>query len=590
MTNADGRSGDGDGGLENLLFEYPEGSIAEHVPDSLDSINDPNDADVQIEIPHNIKRKVLPLPNLSEIEVVRHFTRLSRMNFGIDVGSYPLGSCTMKYNPKVNEEIARLETFANLHPNSPEDSQQGSLRLMYELEQYLKVLTGMDDFSLQAAAGSQSELMGVMMAKAFYKDKEKEKEQDQGKQRTRIIIPDSAHGTNPATASMCKFEIVSIPTDSHGNINLGKFKESLNSDVALVMLTNPNTLGLFEEDILQISELAHSNGTLMYCDGANMNAFLGITRPRDQGFDMIHLNLHKTFSTPHGGGGPGAGVLGVRSFLADYLPVPRVRVRKSRLRHIPDQKNNSEGNNYNDCEYYYFLDFTKRKSIGKVRCFYGNFGMLLRAYSYIRAYGSNIRRVSENAVLNANYLASLLKDVYEFPYERRCAHEFVLSSRKFGQKSALNIAKRLLDYGVHPPTIYFPLIVPEALMIEPTETESKESLDSFASALRNIARELRENPDLVTSAPHISPVRRLDEVLAARKPNLRWSPSSTSSYLLPKPTGRFVSSSIRPSDDSGSSSGSNSVSNSIHSGNSSRTSNSNSSTDHDVTARDNHTC
>jgi glycine dehydrogenase subunit 2 len=332
---------------------------------------------------------------------------------------------------------------------------------------------------------------------------------------------------------MCKFEIVSIPTDSHGNIDLGKFKDLLNSDVALVMLTNPNTLGLFEQDILQISELAHTNDTLMYCDGANMNAFLGITRPRDQGFDMIHLNLHKTFSTPHGGGGPGAGVLGVKSFLADYLPVPRVRVRKSPLKqslNIPDRKQNSgTDNNHNDYDNYYFLDFTERKSIGKVRCFYGNFGMLLRAYSYIRAYGSNIRRVSENAVLNANYLLSLLKDVYELPYDRRCAHEFVLSSRKFGQRSALNIAKRLLDYGVHPPTIYFPLIVPEALMIEPTETESRESLEAFASALLNIAKELRENPALVSSAPHNTPVGRLDEVLAARKPNLRWSPTPASS-------------------------------------------------------------
>lgn len=525
--------------MEKLLFEYPEGCIAEHVPYSfLDSSSiGPNDADVQIEIPDNIKRKILPIPNLSEIDVVRHFTKLSRMNFGIDVGSYPLGSCTMKYNPKVNEDIARLESFANLHPSSPEYSQQGSLRLMYELEQYLKVLTGMDDFSLQAAAGSQSELMGAMIAKAFYKEKEKEKENNEGKskKRTKIIIPDSAHGTNPATAAMCKFEIVSIPTDSHGNIDLAKFKDLLNSDVALVMLTNPNTLGLFEQDILQISELAHTNGTLMYCDGANMNAFLGITRPRDQGFDMIHLNLHKTFSTPHGGGGPGAGVLGVKSFLADYLPVPRVRVRKSPLKqslNLFDQKQNSgSDNNHNDHDYdnYYFFDFTERKSIGKVRCFYGNFGMLLRAYSYIRAYGSNIRRVSENAVLNANYLLSLLKDVYELPYDRRCAHEFVLSSRKFGQRSALNIAKRLLDYDVHPPTIYFPLIVPEALMIEPTETESRESLEAFASALLNIAKELRENPDLISSAPHNTPVGRLDEVLAARKPNLRWSPTPASS-------------------------------------------------------------
>jgi glycine dehydrogenase subunit 2 len=541
----------GGGDMEKLLFEYPDGSIAEHVPDpsSLDSpILGANEADIH-EIPDNIKRKILPFPNLSEIDVVRHFTKLSRMNFGIDVGSYPLGSCTMKYNPKVNEDIARLEAFANLHPNSPQDSQQGSLRLMYELEQYLKVLTGMDDFSLQAAAGSQSELIGTMMAKAFYK----EKQENEGKMRTKIIIPDSAHGTNPATAAMCGFEIVSIPTDSHGNIDLGKFKDSLNSEVALVMLTNPNTLGLFEQDILQISELAHSNGTLMYCDGANMNAFLGITRPRDQGFDMIHLNLHKTFSTPHGGGGPGAGVLGVKSFLADYLPVPRVRVTKSRLKQsqqTADRKNNSgSDNNHNDHHdnNYYFLDFTKRKSIGRVRCFYANFGMLLRAYSYIRAYGSNIRRVSENAVLNANYLLSLLKDVYELPYDRRCAHEFVLSSRGFGQRSALNIAKRLLDYGVHPPTIYFPLIVPEALMIEPTETESKESLDSFAFALLNIAKELREKPDLVSSAPHNTPVRRLDEVLAARKPNLRWSASLTSYSLQPKPTGTIGGNASRPS-------------------------------------------
>jgi glycine dehydrogenase subunit 2 len=397
---------------------------------------------------------------------------------------------------------------------------------MYELEQFLKVLTGMDDFSMQAAAGSQSELMGAIIAKVFYKEKEKVEGQ---KMRSRIIIPDSAHGTNPATAAMCKFETVSIPTDSRGNINLGKFKESLNSDVALVMLTNPNTLGLFEENILEISELAHANGTLMYCDGANMNAFLGITRPKDQGFDMIHLNLHKTFSTPHGGGGPGAAVLGVRSFLADYLPVPRVRVRKSRLKRsgrVPDQKNNSGSNNY--YHYHYLLDFTKRKSIGKVRSFYGNFGTLLRAYCYIRVYGYAIRRVSENAVLNANYLLSLLKDIYELPYDRRCAHEFVLSSRKFGQRSALNIAKRLLDYGVHPPTIYFPLIVPEALMIEPTETENKEALDLFASALRSIAKELVEEPDLVFSAPHNTPIRRLDEVLAARKPNLRWNPSPAS--------------------------------------------------------------
>jgi glycine dehydrogenase subunit 2 len=460
--------------MEKLLFEYPEECITEHVPySSSSSFSFPDgseiansDGDSQIELPDNVKRKRLPLPNLSEIDVVRHFTKLSRMNFGIDVGPYPLGSCTMKYNPKVNEDIARLEAFADLHPYSPESCLQGALQLMYELEEYLKTLTGMDYFSLQAAAGSQSELIGVMITKAFYKEKKEGKK----RKRTKIIIPDSAHGTNPATAAMCKFETVSIPTDLRGNMNLDKFKQSLNSDIALVMLTNPNTLGLFEEDVVQISELAHENGTLMYCDGANMNAFLGITRPKDQGFDMIHLNLHKTFSTPHGGGGPGAGVLGVKSFLADYLPVPRVgrrslqqpqpqpqqqqqpqpQVHLSRYRKNTSVEDNSY-NNYNNNSY--FLDFTKRKSIGKVRCFYGSFGMLVRAYSYIRAYGSNIRRVSENAVLNANYLQSLLKEVYELPYDRRCAHEFVLSCRKFGQRSALNIAKRLLDYGVHPPTI-----------------------------------------------------------------------------------------------------------------------------------------
>jgi len=521
--------------MEKLLFEYPDECITEHVPSFpvVTEICPNSNRDSQFEIPDKLKRKQLPLPNLSEIDVVRHFTKLSRMNFGIDVGPYPLGSCTMKYNPKVNEDIARLEAFADLHPYSPESCLQGSLQLMYELEEYLKILTGMDDFSLQAAAGSQSELIGVMTTKAYYKEK------NEDKKRTKIIIPDSAHGTNPATAVMCKFETISIPTDLRGNMNLDKFKQSLNSDIALVMLTNPNTLGLFEEDVVQISQLAHENGTLMYCDGANMNAFLGITVPKDQGFDMIHLNLHMTFSTPHGGGGPGAGVLGVRSFLAEYLPVPRVRRRSQEEQQQPQQNNpeqphpSVQDNNYDNYNNnYYFLDFSAGKSIGKVRCFYGSFGMLVRAYSYVRAYGSNIRRVSESAVLNANYLQSLLKDLYELPYDRRCAHEFVLSSRKFGQRSAMNIAKRLLDYGVHPPTIYFPLIVPEALMIEPSETESKEALDLFASSLRSIAQELQERPDIVKAAPHTTPVRRLDEVAAARKPNLRWTTSSYQSIPL----------------------------------------------------------
>jgi glycine dehydrogenase subunit 2 len=458
-------------------------------------------------LPRYMLRKDLPLPNVSEINVVRHYTNLSRMNFGVDIGFYPLGSCTMKYNPKVNEDIAKLDGFRELHPLSHESCIQGALQLIWELEQDLKKLTGMDRFSLQPAAGAQGELLGVMIAKAFYKQKDEK--------RTKIIIPDSAHGTNPATAAMCKFEIVTVPSDSRGNMDIYKFKESLDQDVALIMLTNPNTLGLFEEKILEISDLAHRNGTLMYCDGANMNALLGITRPSDQGFDMIHLNLHKSFSTPHGGGGPGAGAVGVKSFLADYLPLPRI-IRASKRQ---------DGSNE------FALDYSNQNSVGTLRYCYGNFGMLVRAYSYIRSWGSNIRKISEHAILNANYLLSLLREDYELPYDRRCAHEFVLSSKKFGEKSALNIAKRLMDYGFHPPTIYFPLIVREALLIEPTETESKDTLDRFALALRKIASEIKEDSNIVKGAPYTTSVGRLDEVAAARKPNLRWIPKSRSDDL-----------------------------------------------------------
>src|SRR5919112_1552349 len=484
-----------------LIFEYEEQTTG-HVP----NVDDKHQGelggaeDTLVGLPKDLIRKELPLPNVSEINVVRHYTNMSRMNFGVDLGFYPLGSCTMKYNPKINEDIARLDGFKDLHPFSNESCIQGSLQLMWKLEQDLKRITGMDAFSLQPAAGAHAELLGVMITKAYYKQK--------NEKRTKIMIPDSAHGTNPATAAMCKFETITIPSNSRGNIDIYKFKESLKDDVALVMLTNPNTLGLFEEKILEISDLAHTNGTLMYCDGANMNALLGITRPSDQGFDMIHLNLHKSFSTPHGGGGPGAGTLGVKSFLSDYLPLPRVVV----VQH----------------DKHFALDYTKRKSVGMVRYCYGNFGMLVRAYCYIKSWGKNIRSVSENAILNANYLLSLLKDDYELPYNRRCAHEFVLSSKKFGEKSALNIAKRLLDYGFHPPTIYFPLIVREALMIEPTETESKETLDRFASALKSIANEIKENPDIVKGSPYTKSVGRLDEVAAARKPNLRWTTPSQS--------------------------------------------------------------
>jgi glycine dehydrogenase subunit 2 len=477
-----------------LIFEYEETSSG-HVPEvnDADGLNDIKNTDLLVSLPEDLIRKELPLPNVSEVDVVRHYTNMSSSNFGVDLGFYPLGSCTMKYNPKINENIARLEGFVELHPLSHESCIQGSLQLMWELEQDFKEITGMDAFSLQPAAGAQAELLGVMITKAYYKQKDEK--------RTKIIIPDSAHGTNPATAAMCNYETVTVQSDSRGNMDIYKFKELLEEDVALVMLTNPNTLGLFEEKILEISDLAHNTGTLMYCDGANMNALLGITRPGDQGFDFIHLNLHKTFSTPHGGGGPGAGALGVKSFLGDYLPLPRVV---------------KSGENF-------ALDYTKRKSVGMIKYCYGNFGMLVRAYSYLKSWGKNIRMVSEHATLNANYLLSLLKDDFELPYDRICAHEFVLSCRNLGQKSALNIAKRLMDYGFHPPTIYFPLIVPEALMIEPTETESKETLDEFAAVLRKIANEIRENPDLVKGAPYTKSVGRLDEVTAARKPNLRWT-------------------------------------------------------------------
>ncbi|MFL6379886.1 MAG: aminomethyl-transferring glycine dehydrogenase subunit GcvPB [Nitrososphaeraceae archaeon] len=478
-----------------MIFEYEEQTTG-HVYDIADK--EKKGEDILTGLPKDLIRKELPLPNVSEVNVIRHYTNISRMNFGVDIGFYPLGSCTMKYNPKINEDIARLDGFKDLHPISPESCIQGSLQLMWEFEQDLKKITGMDAFSLQPAAGAQGELLGIMITKTYYKQK--------NEKRTKIIIPDSAHGTNPATAAMCKFETITIPSDSRGNMDIYKFKELLKHDVALVMLTNPNTLGLFEEKILEISDLAHSNGSLMYCDGANMNALLGISRPSDQGFDMIHLNLHKSFSTPHGGGGPGAGTVGVKSFLEDYLPLPRVIKQDNK----------------------FTLDYTKRKSVGMLRYSYGNFGMLVRAYCYIKSWGTNIRRVSEHAILNANYLLSLLKEDYELPYNRICAHEFVLSSKKFGEKSALNIAKRLMDYGFHPPTIYFPLIVREALMIEPTETESKETLERFALALRNIAREIKENPNIVKGAPYTKLIGRLDEVAAARKPNLRWTASSRS--------------------------------------------------------------
>ena len=468
----------------NLIFDYNQANTG-HIHTDEDGIKD--------QFP---EREFLPLPDVSEMQVIRHYTDLSRKNYGIDTGIYPLGSCTMKYNPRVNEDMARLSGFAGMHPCAPPSHAQGALEVMWELQEALKEITGMDAFSLQPAAGSQGELLGVMIAKRYFADK--------GERRTRIIIPDSAHGTNPATAATCRFQAVTVRSDERGNMDLDGFRQAIGDDVAVVMITNPNTLGFYEEHLQEITDLSRKHGTLLYCDGANMNAMLGISKPAEQGFDMMHLNLHKTFSTPHGGGGPGGGALGVRSFLEKYLPVPRV------VKH-------GSGPAFD-------LDYNREKSVGRVHSFYGNFGIMLRALAYIKSWGSDIVNVSEVALLNANYLLGLIRGSFDVPYDRRCAHEFVVSTRRFGEKSALNMAKRMIDYGFHPPTVYFPLIVKEALMIEPTETESKEMLDRLAGALADIASEMEQNPDALNGAPHTTATGRLDEVMAARRLDLRWKP------------------------------------------------------------------
>jgi len=449
-------------------------------------------------IPKDSLRSKLNLPEVSEVEVARHYTKLSTQNYGIDTGFYPLGSCTMKYNPKVNEEIAKLSGFKSLHPLQDEELSQGALELMYHLEKILCEITGMAGFTLQPAAGAHGELTGLMMVKACFEHK-KEK-------RTKIIVPDSSHGTNPASAFLCGYESITIKSNERGTVDLEELKKVLNEDIACLMLTNPNTLGLFEEEILEITAIAHRKGALVYCDGANMNAFLGIARPGDMGFDIIHLNLHKTFSTPHGGGGPGSGPLGVKKSLIPFLPRPSIK--------------EEEG--------IYSLDYDRPLSIGKLKTFYGHFSVLVKAYAYLRALGpEGLREVAENAVLNANYLMKKLKSYYHLPFDRTCMHEFVLSGKRQLEKGVHtnDIAKRLLDYGFHAPTIYFPLIVSEAIMIEPTETESKETLDEFASAMVKIAKEAEENPEIVKTAPHPSAFggrRRLDALAAARRPNLRW--------------------------------------------------------------------
>jgi len=433
--------------------------------------------------------------NLSEPEVIRHFTALSRMNFGVDSGFYPLGSCTMKYNPKICEEAAKLDSFSKLHPLQPLATVQGALQLMFELQKMLCEITGFKQCSLQPAAGAQGELAGIMMIQAYFKKK--------GEQRTKVLVPDSAHGTNPASVSMCGFEAVEVKSDALGNIDLNDLKQKLDNSVAAIMITNPNTLGLFDQNIIQVCELVHEKGAFVYGDGANLNALLGVCRPADVGIDLMHLNLHKTLSTPHGAGGPGAGPITVIEKLVPFLPRPLIE---------------KKGNVYE-------LDYSGKDSIGKVRIFYGNFGVLVKAYTYLRAIGAGgLKEVSENAVLNANYLMERLRKHYHLQFNRKCMHEFVISDKDMPNGVTTNdIAKRLLDYGFHPPTIYFPLIVKGAMMIEPTETESRETLDSFADAMIKIKEEAEKNPEIVKSAPHSMPVKRLDAVKAAREPVLRWS-------------------------------------------------------------------
>jgi glycine dehydrogenase subunit 2 len=445
----------------------------------------------------SLLRVDLNLPELSEVDIVRHYTRLSRRNFGVDVGFYPLGSCTMKYNPKVNENVAGLQGFTSLHPYVPEAAAQGNLQLLHELAGYLSEICGMADFTLQPAAGAHGELAGVMVIKKHFEKK--------AEKRSTILIPDTAHGTNPASVALCGFQVATVRSNAEGGVDLSHLRELMTQDVAGLMLTNPNTLGLFERNIDEVASIVHGKGGLLYCDGANANALVGITRPGDLGFDIIQLNLHKTFSTPHGCGGPGSGPVGVKSHLVPFLPVPRIV---------------KEGDRYRWSEK--FPD-----SIGRIRSFYGNFNVMVKAYTYIRSIGAEgLKRVSENAVLNANYIKERLRPWYLLAFDRICMHECVFSGEKQVQESGVHttdIAKRLLDYGFHPPTIYFPLIVREAIMIEPTETESKETLDAFCEAMISIAKEAKETPDLVKSAPLTTPVKRMDDVLAARKPDVCWT-------------------------------------------------------------------
>ena len=448
------------------------------------------------ELPKEFLRDELPLPEVPENEVVRHFTNISQLNHAVDIGFYPLGSCTMKYNPKINEEAARLPGFSQIHPLQPVETVQGALGLMYETQQWLAEISGFNAVTLQPAAGAHGELTGVLIIRAYHRSRGDDN-------RTKMLVPDSAHGTNPASSAMSGMKIVELPSDDRGNIDLNALKGECDDTLAGLMITNPNTLGLFDENIIKACQLVHENGGLVYGDGANMNALLGVYRPADMGIDVMHFNLHKTFSTPHGGGGPGSGPVGVTKELADYLPTPLVDMT-------------SEGDDENPAVY---ALIEPKLSIGRTKSFHGHFGMIVRAFTYMLSLGKNgLRDVSTHAVLNANYIQARVKDTYHIPYERLCMHEFVAEGvwKEAPGVRALDVSKRIIDFGFHPPTNYFPLIVHEALMIEPTETETKETLDRFVEALLQIADEAKNNPELLLNAPTTAPFNRLDEVKAAK--------------------------------------------------------------------------
>ncbi|TDL77163.1 glycine dehydrogenase subunit 2 [Rhodococcus qingshengii] len=476
-----------------LIFELSTpGRIGYSLPEM-----DVPELDVSSLLPKGYLRAEEPeLPEVSELDIMRHYTALSRRNHGVDSGFYPLGSCTMKYNPKINENVARFNGFAHVHPLQDESSVQGALELLYDLQQHLIEITGMDEVTLQPAAGAHGEWTGLMMIRAYH-------EANGDLKRTKVIVPDSAHGTNPASATVAGLETITVKSNEYGLVDLDDLRRVVGEDTAALMLTNPNTLGLFEENIVEMAEIVHAAGGKLYYDGANLNAVLSKARPGDMGFDVVHLNLHKTFTGPHGGGGPGSGPVGVKTDLIPFLPKPVIAKRGEE----------------------YVFDYDRPQSIGRVKPFYGNFGINVRAYTYIRSMGPDgLKAVTEYAVLNANYMMRRLAEYYDLPFDKHCKHEFVLSGRrqkKLGVRT-LDIAKRLLDFGYHPPTIYFPLNVEECIMIEPTETESKETLDSFVDIMIQIAKEVEENPEIVQEAPHTTVVGRMDEATAARKPILRY--------------------------------------------------------------------